>query len=168
MGSIIGGIILVVTLSKTHLDWYIIAIFIGITLAVRYGIYYGLEFALMFVFPIQNRVIRSSEGMSEISTAGLISLSFALGTRNMDIIALISAYTCFQLVVSLTFASYLAQKGSLTLADETNFDISLTRKNSAEMYADMMKEPENHNFIQKIKLRILDFHMDFMKPLLIR
>ena len=69
--------------------------FISAVLILRYIAFYVLEYALMFIFKRENPEIRFSEGMSEVSTAGLISVSFALGTKNMDLVSLISAYVFF-------------------------------------------------------------------------
>ena len=83
---------------------------------VRYLIYFGVKACLSFVFASQDErsnqslisLANATEAFPEISTASLISITFALATKNDDVAALIALYMTVNMLVVLTIASYLA------------------------------------------------------------
>lgn len=66
---------------------------------------------------LSGRTFHATEAFPEISTAGLISMTFAFATKNDDVAALIAFYMTFSMLVLVTMATYLAQNNMLKVVN---------------------------------------------------
>ena len=76
----------------------------GIVLVVRAATCVGIDFCIGQMF---GSTLETFEVLTEVSTNGLITMTFALKTKNDDATALIACYIFVNYLLILPFSSYL-------------------------------------------------------------
>lgn len=78
--------------------------FVGFVLVVRATTCVGIDFIVGQMF---GSTLETPEVLAEVSTSGLITMTFALKTKNDDITALITSYIFVNYAFILPLSSYL-------------------------------------------------------------
>ena len=71
---------MVLLVIKSELRLFNYASFIGVVTAIRFFLYFGVDWLMRQIFVMGDLSV--AEVLPEISTAGLISLTFALATKS--------------------------------------------------------------------------------------
>jgi hypothetical protein len=103
-GMIVTGFLMVILIDKQSLTWHSYLSFVGIVLVVRATACVGIDFCIGQMF---DSTLETSEVLAEVSTNGLITMTFALKTKNDDATALIACYIFVNYLVVLPLSSYL-------------------------------------------------------------
>lgn len=150
-GMIVAGFLMIILIDKQKLTWKSYTSFVGMVLTCRCCACIGIDFCMGRFF---GGALETPEVLSEVSTNGLITMTFALKTKNDDVTALIAVYIAVNYMVVLPLCSFLLKNKTIELSS----DYSLEN-------ADQCEGPGAGKAFQRC---VMNLHREKLYPFLVR
>ena len=97
------------------MTWKSYTTFIGMVMTCRCCACVGIDFCMGRAF---GGTLETPEVLAELSTNGLITMTFALKTKNDDVTALIAVYIAVNYILMLPLSSFLLKKRVVELSPD--------------------------------------------------